>query len=177
MKFSWIIIFVLAVSHLLGQGKEEVIQWLSWEEAQVKQEHEKRPVFLSIFTTWCGWCSRMEETTFHESAIARYINEKFYPVKFNAERKEELNFRNQTYGLIKLGKKEYHRLAAEWLGGRMSFPTLVFLDTESNLIQAIPGYRSAKELEVIATYFGSGEYRNTPWSVYEKNYQPVLITD
>lgn len=177
MKFSWIIIWTLAVSQLFGQGKDEVIQWLTWEEAQVRQEQEKRPVFLNIYTSWCGWCTRLEETTLHESSIARYINEKFYPVKFNAERKEELIFRNQTYGVIKLGKKEYHRLAAEWLGGRMSFPTLVFLDDASNLIQAIPGYRSAKELEVIATYFGSGEYRNTPWSVYEKNYQPVLITD
>ncbi len=177
MKYRWLFIFVLAVSQLWGQGKGAGIQWMSWEEAQTRQQQEKRPIFLDVYTNWCSWCARMDETTFKEGAIAKYINEKFYPVRFNAEKKESIDFRNQAYGTVRIGKKEYHKLAAEWLGGRMSFPTLVFLDDESNLIQAIPGYRSAKELEVIATYFGSGEFRNTPWSVYEKNYQPTLVTD
>ena len=33
-----------------------------------------------------------------------------------------------------------HELAVEFLGGRMSYPTIVYLDENFNLLSAVPGY-------------------------------------
>ena len=59
----------------------------------------------------------------------------------------------------------------------MSFPTVVFLDEDFNLIQSIMGYKTPQQFEQIATYFGKDHFKKTPWSSYQKNYKSALISD
>ncbi len=146
------------------------VQWLSLEEALERQKKEKRKVFVEVYTEWCGWCKRLDATTFSDSAVAQYLNEQYYPVKFNAEFAGEVVFRNQVYRPGRGDKRSYHELAIELLDGRLGFPTLVFLDEELQLIQAVPGYREADQLFIILNYFGSNSYKTTPWDVYERRF-------
>ena len=81
------------------------------------------------------------------------------------------------FGNVKNGKKRYHELAIELLRGKMSYPTVVFLDEKMELIQAIVGFKSPRQFEKIATYFGSDYYRKTPWSAFQKSYKTILTAD
>ncbi len=159
------------------QKQETGVKWMSWEEAVERSRAEKRKFLIDVYTDWCGWCKRMDKATFQEPNIARYINENFYPVKFNAEQKQELEYNGKTYGFVKNGQRGYHELAAELLKGRLSFPTVVFMDEDMNLIQSIVGYKSPQQFEKIATYFASNHYKKTPWSTYQAAYKPILISD
>jgi thioredoxin-related protein len=148
-----------------------VIKWHTWEEVQELNKKEKRKILVDVYTEWCGWCKKMDANTFSNPALARYLNENFYLVKLNAEQKEALSYKDKEYGFVKTARGGYHELAAELLQGRLSFPSLVFMDENMELIQPIPGYREADELLKISSYIGSNSYREVPWSVYEREYK------
>ena len=149
------------------------IEWHSWEEALSLSEKEPRKIFVDVYTDWCGWCKRMDKATFQQSHIADYMNEKFYAVKFNAESKEDIVFNGKTYKYVKNGARGYHELAAEIMRGRLSYPTIVFLDENLGVIQPIPGFKDPEQFELIMTYFGENEHMKTPWEVYQKQYKPM----
>lgn len=159
------------------QGDTTQINWMTWEEAMSLSESEPRKILLDVYTEWCYWCKRMDESTFQDSSIATYINENFYPVKFDAEQKQDIEYQGRVYKYIKSGKKGFHELAAVLLNGRLSFPTLVFLDQNHEVIQSIVGYKTPGQFEQIATYFADDHFKKTPWSTYKKNYKPILVSE
>lgn len=146
------------------------VHWMSLSEALEKCKTEKRKIFIDVYTNWCGWCRHMDSTTFANPAVARYLNDHYYAVKFNAEQSEDITFKDKVYHFKKDGGRGYHELAAYWLNSRLSFPTVVFLDENQNLIQPVPGYQDATKMETIINYFGTDSHRKTPWELYEKNF-------
>lgn len=151
------------------------IAWLTWEEAIEKNKKSPRKIVVDIYTEWCGWCKRMDASTFAQAEIADYINANYYAVKFDAEQKEDIIFKGETYSFVANGRRGYHALAAEITGGMLSYPTTVFLDEEMNVIQAIKGYKDPKSFEQIATYFGGNNHKKQPWESYQRGYKPIAI--
>jgi thioredoxin-related protein len=159
--------FVFALS-LTGQDK---IEWLSWEKALEKNSVEKRKIIVDVYTDWCGWCKKMDTSTFQNPVIVDYVKDNFYAVKFNAEKKEDIEFNNKVYKYVSgFGRRGYHELANEIMNGRMSYPTVVFLDENQNVIQPIPGFQDAKTFEMIMIYFAENHYYNIPWQKFTRNF-------
>lgn len=154
----------------LKPAERGTVNWMTLEQALEKSKTEKRKIFLDMYTDWCGWCKHMDSTTFVDAKVAKYLNEHFYPVKFNAEQEKDILFKDKTYKFKKSGSRGYHELAALWLNNRLSFPTVVFLDETQQLIQPVPGYQDALKMEAIINYFGSDSHKKTPWESYEKNF-------
>lgn len=146
------------------------IRWMTIEEAMERSKTEKRKLFIDVYTQWCGWCKRMDQTTFTNRDVVKYINQHYYPVKFDAEQEKEIVFRDKTYRFKRNGARGYHELAAEWLGNRLSYPTVVFLDENLNVIQPLSGYLEPLKLETILNYFGTDSHKTTPWETYEKRF-------
>ena len=137
------------------------VEWLSWEEAYQKSmtdEHPKK-VFVDVYTDWCGWCKRMDATTFQDPELMAYMQDKYYLVKLDAEQKEVINFKGNTYEYVARGRRGYHQLAAALLQGKLSYPTTVFLDEEFKIITPVPGFRQAPEFMKIARFVGEEEYK------------------
>ncbi len=143
------------------------INWLTWEEAQAKNQVEPRKFIIDVYTQWCGWCKKMDKATFQQPDISSYINKNYYAVKFDAETKTDINFKNKPYKFVRQGSSGYHELAAEITFGKLSYPTLVFLDEKLNVIQPIPGYKDPGSLDKIMKYFAEDYYKTTPWKKYE----------
>lgn len=148
------------------------INWMTLEQAMEKNKTEKRKIFVDVITPWCGWCKHMDSTTFVSGAVAKYLNDHYYPVKFNAEQQNDIVFKDKTYRFKKSGNRGYHELAAEWLNNRLTFPTVVFLDENMSLIQSLSGYQDATKMEAIINYFGTDSHRKVPWESYEKKFVP-----
>ena len=155
-------------------ANEAKIEWLSWDEAMQLYDKEQKKMMISIYTSWCNWCKKMDAATFSEPQIVALINEYFYPVKLDAQSMDELVFKGKTYKNRNEGANSYHDLAMELLLERRSFPTIVFMDEQLQYIQAIIGYKTASEFETIASYFGHNNYKRTPWSAYAKNFKSAL---
>jgi len=131
------------------------IEWLSWEEAVRLTQTEARPkkVFVDVYTDWCGYCKRMDAQTFNDPEVARYMKENFYMVKFNAEQKEPIEFQGRTFNYVARGNRGYHELAVLLLNGRLSYPTVVFMNEEMTAGTPVPGFRPADTFLPIAEYF------------------------
>ncbi len=161
------------------------ISWMTFEEAMEAVKVEKRKILISVHTEWCGWCKHMDRTTFQDANIVQYINKKFYPVKLDAEQKEEISTPEKVYKYQKGEGKErgFHELAVALTMGRLTLPSTVFLDENFRVLQPIPGYKEPQTFEMMMTYYGDDHYRSTPWTVYQKTYvplkelKPILISD
>jgi thioredoxin-related protein len=169
--------FKNSTSQKLAPNKTTSVNWLTWEQALEKSKHQKRKLLIDVYTDWCGWCKRMDAATFNQPQIAKYINENYYAVKFNAETKEDIAYNGKTYKFVKNGRRGYHELAAEITRGKLSYPTIVFIDENLEVIQPIPGFRDAMEFEKIITYFARNEHKRTPWESYQRAYKPLSVKD
>lgn len=70
------------------------IAWRPWsEEAFAEAQQKNRPVLLSLFATWCQFCEQMEEQTYGNEAIARYISDNFIPVRVDTDKRPDINTR------------------------------------------------------------------------------------
>lgn len=164
-------LFVLSFSSLA----QTEVQWMTIEEAIEAQQVEKRKIFIDMYTDWCGWCKRMDATTFQDSEVVKKLNNDFYPVKFNAEKNEVISFKGEKYKLVRRGKSKYHELAVEFMKNSsrpgLSFPTFIFLDENLNTIQPIKGYKKVSQLLPILDYFSHDYHKNQSWNEFLANYK------
>ena len=115
----------------------------------------------------------MDKDTFTNSVISDILNNKFYPVKFDAEGTESITFFGQTF--INDGKAgKAHQLAVALLKGQLSYPTVVFLIPQKDgkpIAQPVAGFREAKDMEVLLSFFADKAYETQKWEDYQKSFQ------
>ncbi len=162
------ILFLAVGSFSSYELKAQEVNWLSWNEAVALSMTDSSPkkLFIDVYTDWCGWCKKMDKDTFQNAEVAAYMNENFYMVKLDGEGKEPIEFRGKTYKYVPSGRRGYHELAAALLQGRLSYPTVVFMDEELNILSPVPGYQKPEPFLNIARYFGDNIYKEQDWQTY-----------
>lgn len=160
----------------LGATAQEKIQWMSFEQAVERCAKEPKMVFIDVYTDWCGWCKRMDQTTFVNPVIAKYMNEHFYAVKFDAERQDTISFQGHQFaGAMRPdGRKGSHQLAHAMLKGKMSYPSYVIMNEEMKIIQVIGGYQDVKTFEPMIHYFGDGAYKTMTGEAFLKDFKSEI---
>lgn len=126
--------------------EKSAIEWLNFEEAIDKNSKDKKFIFIDIYTDWCGWCKKMDQSTFQDESVVEYMNEHFYSVKMNAEKEEGIVFKEKLYELKNYNGKTYNELAVNLLASKMSFPSFVVLSKREVKIGTISGYQKPSEL-------------------------------
>jgi thioredoxin-related protein len=175
MKYAILLLFCLP---LFGRSQEtpatKPLTWYSIEEALILNEKQPRPVMIDLYTDWCGWCKVMDQRTFSNPEIIRVLSTYFYPVKFDAEQKPEVNFKGRIFKFVPSGQRGYHELAAALTQGKLSYPTLVFLDKTMTPLQPLPGYKTPEDLEPIINFFGTGIYLTKTYDEFMKEFKSKL---
>lgn len=143
--------------------------WNSWESIQNSPRLKQRKTMIFIYADWCNWCRKMEMESFTQPAVSRFMNDHFNLVRFNGEQKEEVLFKGKKYGFIKVGQRGYNEWVALLLNGNVSFPAVVFLDEQGQVVQPISGFKAPEELLLIMQYVYSNAYLHTPWAAYQRN--------
>lgn len=154
------------------------IDWLTFEEAIEAQRNEPRKILVDAYTTWCGPCKLLDNNTFKNKDVVEYLNKNYYAVKFNAEGNEKVRFKDYTftnpnYDPTRKGRNSQHQLASYY--GVRAFPTLLFLDEESNFLLPLPGYKTPQQLEIYLKLFETDAYKRInskeAWQEYASNFK------
>lgn len=122
------------------------LKWYDFENAMELNKKEKKKVLVDMYTSWCGWCKVMDRQTFTDPEVVDYLNEHFILIKFNAETKEPVEFKGQTYQFKPMGRRGANGLAIQMLNGRLAYPSLVYLDADFNKIKVSPGFKKPQQL-------------------------------
>lgn len=157
----------LLVSVSQAQDKKQGIKWMSFEQAVALNQKAPKKIFIDVYTHWCGWCKRMDATTFLDSSVVNYMNEKYYAVKLDAETKDSIRFFDQTFRYKPENKA--NELAISLLNGQMSYPSFVFMDEKFALLSPLAGYQQPDQLMRVMRYFGENIYTTTKWDEYARS--------
>lgn len=167
MKSFYTFLFLVFLAATSVAQKPAKINWMSWDEAVAANSESPRLIFVDTYTDWCGWCKKMDASTFSNPVIADYMNEHYYAVKMDAEMKDTIVFNGYTFVNPQPNRKRStHQLAASLLDNKLSYPSFVFLNAEFQRIQILPGYKGPKDFEPIIRYFVEGASKGVEYEEY-----------
>ena len=164
------------LSYLKAQTeKDGLVTWLSIQEAQQKNKEVQKPFIIDIYTDWCGWCKHMMKTTYSNAGIANYINSNFYPVKFDAETKDTIEYNGKIYKPTSKEPKTPHELAIKFLGTSLSYPSTMFVTNnfEYNLLSQ--GFIEDKKIEPLLIFMVENAWRNSVYDEFNKHFNRTFI--
>lgn len=147
------------------------VNWMSFEDAVAANAKSSKPkkIFIDVYTDWCGWCTRMDQSTFQDSTVKALLVKHFLAVKLNAERKDTVRFNDNVYVNPSPGTpRSTHQLAISLLKGQLSYPSFLVMNEKHETIQILKGYREAKDFAPILRYFGEDIYLKKTWDEYQK---------
>ena len=139
------------------------VKWHSIEEASNAKIGEKL-YFIDFYTSWCGYCKKMDRETFTDPTVTKILNKYYFPVKFDAEGSNTFTWFGKTFRPASAGRNRTHEFAQ----GLQGFPTFVICKSDGTALQAIPGYVPAKDFIVILWYIASGDYNRYSYEQYQK---------
>jgi thioredoxin-related protein len=145
------------------------LQWYSFEQAVELQKTAPKKMFIDVYTDWCGWCKRMDKSTFTDPDVTAYLAANFYPVKLNAEQKAEIAFNGHTFKFMESGSRGVHELAYSLLDGQLGYPAFVYLNEKFERIMISPGYKEPKDLLPELRFAAEEHYEKTSWEEFRKN--------
>ena len=169
MVFNFIFLFILApfFGNLSSTDSDMDVKWISWEEAVELNAAAPKKIFIDVYTDWCGWCKRMDKTTFKDPEVMKSLNGSFYAVKLNAEQKEDIIFQGNTFKFVKSGRRGSHQLAQALLNGKMGYPSFVILDEEFKRIMISPGFKTPDKLLTELKFAKEEKYKEMSWEQYQ----------
>jgi len=150
------------------------IKWVTLEEAQALVKKLPKPLMVDVYTSWCGPCKMLDAKTFSDPELADYVNKHFYAVKFNAESGDPVTFKGQVLTNPEFnpasvgGRNGTHQLTMTIANvqGRIAYPTVVYMDSEMNVLAPVQGYLTPDQMEPILAYFGEGPYKTQDYQTF-----------
>lgn len=137
------------------------IEWMDYNEALALSKYKPKKIFIDVYTNWCGWCKRMDATSFKDARIVQYVNAHYYAVKLNAESGKTVTFN---------GKEITETTLATNVFGVTGFPTTVYLTPEEKVLQPIPGFLDVAMLNKILHFYGEDAYKTTTWDNFQMSF-------
>ena len=173
----FIFLLLMTISFSSFSQLKTGVKWMTLSELEVAMTIEKKKVFIDLYTDWCGWCKRMDATTFTDPTVVDYISKNYYCVKFDAERRDTVTFNNyKFYDVSPNSKRGTNLFAYTLLEGKMSYPSFVMLDTSYNRINVISGYKTPEPLLGTLIFFATDEYQRYSNFIYDQFQKQIQAT-
>ncbi len=162
-RFIFIGILVTFSSLLtLAQDDISSLKWHEWEEGVKEAHNSGKFLLVDIYTTWCGWCKRMDCSVYIHPRVQELLAAQFVPVKLNAE--------SET--VIANGANHYTERECAKLLDVHSYPTILVFDTNFKLVARLNGYQDSDKFIQFLLYIGNKQYERYSFSQYLRQIPP-----
>lgn len=166
---SFLCVGTLQSQNKSNDAKESKIKWMTYKEAyELNKKGKKRKIITDVFTSWCGWCVRMDANTFSNPKIVEYINKNFWAVKFDAETKDTIVIEGVAYiNQRPAANRSTHDLAQKLLQNQMSYPSYLFSNENNQAITIVPGYMDADNFLLVLRFIAEDVYLVKPFAQFK----------
>ncbi|MBF0572415.1 MAG: thioredoxin family protein, partial [Desulfamplus sp.] len=93
------------------------IAWQSHDKGLIMAKEQKKDAFIYFHAEWCGYCRKMEMSTFQNKALIDYLNENFIAIKVDSDVERKVA---ESYSIRGL-------------------PTCWFLNSKGHRLSSVPG--------------------------------------
>ena len=113
--------------------------------------------------------------------MADFINKNFYAVKFNAEgndiiKFDDREFANPNYRPEMANRRNGNHQLTRYLGVN-AYPTVVFLDDNSDIIYKLRGYNTPTQIEIWLKLFKDQKYKSIKSQEDFNNFQKSFVAE
>lgn len=147
-KTTFIVISLFFSSFAISQGIE--FEHVSWKEVLEKAKQTNKPIFVDVYTSWCGPCKKMSKDIFSLTEVGKVYNANFICYQIDAEKGEGLEI-----------AKRYEV---------MSYPTYLFIKPDGSLFSRSTGFMVADKFIAVAHTAIADLNDPKPLAVWEKEY-------
>lgn len=165
---------ILAFVSFQAQENEGLVKWMDFKQAQEACKTQQKPLLIDFYTDWCGWCKHMMKTTYSDPGLASYINAYFYPVKFDAETHDTIEYQGVKYFNRSTAKKSTHDLTIKFLGQNISYPSTVFVSNNFQFNLLTQGYMEVKKIEPLLVFVVEGAFRTSSFDDFNQSFQKAF---
>ena len=110
----------LEKSPYLLQHAHNPVNWYPWSEKAFEEAKKKnKPILLSVGYSTCHWCHVMEEESFEDLEIAKYMNENYIAIKVDREERPDID--------------SIYMNAVQMITGRGGWPMTVWLTPQKQV--------------------------------------------
>jgi thiol:disulfide interchange protein len=107
------------------------VSWVSFNEGMQRAKLDGRPVLLTFYADWCGYCKKMDRTTWKASTVLREMQQ-VIAVRINAEQESPIDGVSGAQ-------------LAELFGVR-GYPVQLLVDADGKTLARQDGYQNAGAL-------------------------------
>jgi len=147
----------------INQAQAAKVEFSSNDFATTKQQAKEnnRPYFAYFTASWCMPCRLMDETTWIDPNLAKYIDENYYAVKIDVD-----NFDGYVY------KEEFKVIA---------YPTILLFQPDGTFMKRIEGGITGSKLQAYLEQYDGFEdtpinYTNDPNDIGNTPPPPITYT-
>jgi thiol-disulfide isomerase/thioredoxin len=130
MKKQLLIVLTLFIA-MSSFAQGIVFEQGTWKQVLEKAKQTNKPIFVDVYTTWCGPCKKMSKEIFPLAEVGAMYNASFVCYQIDAEKGEGIDF-----------AKKYEVKA---------YPTYLFIRPDGTLFSRALGSMPAKDFINVAT--------------------------
>ncbi|MBA5245639.1 thioredoxin fold domain-containing protein [Marnyiella aurantia] len=156
MKLAAAFILFLLPTMMFSQSNNESTDKHALEEAQIRRSEAARPLIIFITANWCSYCRLMKKKVFGNANVATKIESGFYFAELNGGYTKPIKWEGKTYWFAPTGAGTGTHELAFHLGavnGKLSYPTMVILDENNQVLYRYSGYLKSHELLELLGHF------------------------
>ncbi|RQP08387.1 MAG: DUF255 domain-containing protein [Chryseobacterium sp.] len=156
------------------------VKWMSMSQAIALQKQKPKKILIDFYADWCAPCKIMDKETYANPVIAKYINDNFYAVKFDAEGNEKFFFNGRDFANpgYKAGRNRNTQHEFAGFMSIYSYPTTMFMDENFTPITSLMGLLMPNEIEPFLALIASNTYKDIKtredWDSYQAKFKSKL---
>lgn len=149
MKKQLAVMVMLCIA-LAGKSQGITFEKGSWKEVVAKAKATNKPIFIDVYTSWCGPCKNMSKNVFTQAEVGKEYNENYICYQIDAEKGDGIEL-----------AKRYEVKA---------YPTYLFLKADGSLFSRSLGSMEAEKFIAVSKTALADMNDPKPLSEMEKEY-------